>query len=225
MTLKEHISRIIALGMYDKMTTPTLPLDVNHYVSAGNPGKTFSQYPASLPIPDTFIMGKSLCNRNDYNLYTVFGNSMLPEGISSGYELLTQRVMSEQVRLGDFIIIEVDRSYYQKRHHGKKPHFDQKLRRAICPVENTMTIEQLLATLKGTFAEPLEKKEKKDLRDSLNEAREFYHDTQLFLSITYHDGDIHYSFHPSDHIRYRVEGAAYSNDNVIVFKTASEIAE
>lgn len=223
MTLKERISRIIAWGMYDKMTTPILPKDINHYVAAGNPGKTYPTYPVSLQIPDVFMMGKKQCYRKDYFFYTVFGNSMLPEGIRSGYELLTKPVKGEDVRLGDFIVIKVDSHYYQMRHHGKKSHFDQKLRRAICAVDYTMNLEQLFFTLSKTFAEPLEEKEKNDLRDSLEEAREFYHDTQLFLSITYHNGGIHYSFHPSDDIRYRVEGAAYNNGKAIVFKTSSEL--
>lgn len=224
MTWKERMSRIIALGMYDRMTTPKLPSNVAHYVAAGNPGKTFSEYPVSLQIPDIFIMGKQECRRQDYTLYTVSGNSMLPEGIRNGFELLTLPVAEIDVRLGDFIVIEVDSNYFQVRHSGRKSHFVQKLRRAICVVDDDMTAERLFSRLKGTFAEPLDDKEMADLCESLDEARRFYHNTRLFLSVTYHDGDIHYSFHPSGSIRYRVEGTAYKEGNTIKYKTAVELA-
>lgn len=224
MTWKERLSRIIALGMYDRMTTPKLPSNVAHYVAAGNPGKTFSEYPVSLQIPDTFIMGKRECRRQDYTLYTVSGNSMLPEGICNGFELLTLPVTEVDVRLGDFIVIEVDRTYFQVRHRGRKSHFMHKLRRALCSVDDGMTAEQLCSRLNGTFAEPLDNKEKRDLRESLDEARRFYQNTRLFLSVTYHDGDIHYSFHPSDSIRYLVDGAAFKEGNTINYKTAAELA-
>ena len=224
MTWKERLSRIIAFGMYDRMITPHLPENIGHYVAAGNPGKTFSEYPVSLQIPPTFTMGKKLCRRQDYELYTVSGNSMLPEGIRSGYELLTLPIVADNVHLGDFIIITVDDGFYQVRHQGKKSHFVQKLRRAICAVDDQVTAEQLCARLAGTFAEAFEIKEKSDLRESLEQARQYYGRNRLFLSVTYHDGDIHYSFHPADSIRYRVEGAAYINGaDTLSYKTASEL--
>ena len=224
MEWKERFSRILAFGQYDRMTTPRLPENVNHYVAAGNPGKTFSEYPEPLTIPTSFVMGKKQCNRQDYTLYTVSGCSMLPEGIHSGYELLTKEVEdSIDLHLGDFIIITVDDHFYQVRHHGKKSHFVQKLRRAICPVDEDVTAVQLCAQLKGTFAEPLENEEKQDLCKSLKEARLYYGNTSLFLSVTYHDGEIHYSFNPSDNISYRVEGVAYLEDKDIKFKTVAEL--
>lgn len=225
MNWKERLSRIIALGMYDRMTTPQLPANVEHYVAAGNPGKLFSEYPESLQIPPTFTMGKKQCRREDYHLYTVSGNSMLPEGIRNGYELLTQPVAGDEVCLGDYIIIEVDGQYYQVRHKGKKSHFAQKLRRALCPVDVHITPAQLCEILKGTFAEPFDEKEKYDLNESLLEARSYYEDTPLFLSVTYHDGEIHYSFHPSASISFRVEGAAYLDGTVVKYKTAEELSE
>mgnify|MGYP002624123040 CR=1 FL=1 len=225
MDLKERISRVVTFGMYDRMTTPKLPNNVDHYVAAGNPGKTFSEYPASLVIPETFTMGRKQCSRQDYTLYTVSGSSMLPEGIYSGYELLTRRVNDcREIRLGDFITISVDRQYYKFRHHGKNPHFVRKLRKAICHVEEGMTVQQLYEMLKGTFAEPFEQKEKKDLRESLEEARSYYGNTPLFLSVTYHDGDIHYSFHPTENICCRVEGVACLENDKLTFKLSAELA-
>lgn len=224
MTWKERISRIIALGLYDRMTTPKLPNNAEHYVAAGNPGKTFSEYPISLQIPATFVMGRLKRQRQDYTLYTVSGNSMLPEGICNGFELLTRPATEADVHMGDFIVIAVDGNYFQERHHGRISHFAYKLRRALFAVDDGMTVEQIYANLNGTFAEPLDDKEKTDLRDSLDEARRFYHDTRLYLSVTYHDGDIHYSFHPSCSIRYRVDGAAYMDGNTIHYKMAAELA-
>lgn len=224
MNWKERLSRIIAIGMYDCMTAPQLPHNIEQYVAAGNPGNASHEYPDSLPLPATFVMGGKKHNLQDYRLYTVSGNSMLPEGIHNGYELLTLPIAGEKVSFGDFIVIEVDRTYFQFRHHGKESQFKQKLRRAICGVDNAMTADELSNNLSGTFAEPLDDKEKVDLRDSLSEARSFYGDIHLFLSVTYHDGEIHYSFHPMSHIHSRVEGVAFSEGNNIKFKSASELS-
>jgi len=224
MNLAERICRIIALGLYDRLTTPNLPANINHYVAAGNPGKTFPAYPDSMAIPDSFLMGKRKRQFREFVTYTVSGGSMLPDGICSGYELLTVPVTADAVRLGDYIVIGVDEAFYKFRHHGLIPHFSYKLRRAIGEIAQDATVETLQAMVEGTFAETLDSKELKDLGDSLAEARSFYGDTNLFLSVTYHDGDIHYSFHPSENIRNKVEGVAYMADGTPVFKDAMELA-
>ena len=224
MNFTERICRVIALGLYDRLTTPKLPANINSYVAAGNPGKTFPVYPCSVSLPETFTLGKKKWQRTDFTTYTVSGGSMLPDGIRSGYELLTLPTIVNEIKAGDFIVIAVDEEFYRYRHHGLLPHFRFKLRRAIGVIAQDVSVEELCGKLKGTFGEVLDHKEKSDLGDSLEEARNFYGDTSLFLSITYHDGDIHYSFHPSVNIRGRLEGVAYNNNGSLVFKLAIELA-
>ena len=224
MNFTERICRIIALGLYDKLTVPKIPANINSYVAAGNPGKTFPVYPVSVELPNTFVLGKKRWKSSDFNTYTVSGGSMIPDGICSGYELLTLPVKAGEIRIGDYIVIAVDEDFYKYRHHGLMPHFRFKLRRAIGIVAENATAEFLCRMLEGTFAEALDDKERKDLSDSLEEARDFYGNTSLFLSITYHDGNIHYSFHPTVNIKDRVEGVAYQGGSSLVFKQAGDIA-
>ena len=224
MNFTERICRMIALGLYDRLTTPRLPANINSYVAAGNPGKSFPVYPNSVSLPETFTMGNKRCQRRDFITYTVSGGSMHPDGIRSGYELLTLPATVNEIITGDFIVIAVDEEFYKYRHHGLLPHFRFKLRRAIGVVDQDATVDQLCGKLEGTFGEPLDEKERNDLGNSLAEARSFYGSASLFLSITYHDGDIHYSFHPSVNIRGRLEGVAYNSDGSLVFKQTMELA-
>lgn len=223
MNFTEKICRMIALGLYDRLTTPKLPYNINRYVAAGNPGKTFPGYPCPVSLPETFTMGKKRWQKREFTTYTVSGGSMLPDGIRSGYELLTLPARVNEIEVGDFIVIAVDEEFYKYRHNGLSPHFKFKLRRAIGVIAQNVTVEELCGKLKGTFGEVLDEKEKNDLGDSLEEARNFYRNESLFLSVTYHDGDIHYSFHPSVNIRGRLEGVAYNINGSLVFKQAMEL--
>ena len=224
MNSKERIGRILSLGLYDKMTTPNLPDVIDKYVAAGNPGKSYSKFPAQLPLPHDFTIGKKSFHMEDYFRYIVSGNSMSPEGIFSGCELLASPVEdSRKISTGDYMVITVDKEFYKFRHHNRTPYFVQKLRKAIMPVSPTDTFEQLTSNLVDTFAEPFTNKEKKDLRDSLDEARKFYDGRELYISVTYHDGNIHYSFHPIENIRYKVDFVAYPSQKEPVVKEVSEL--
>ena len=224
MELTEKISRILALGLYDKMTEVKLPDNIDSYVAAGNPGKFQMDFPEQVNSMGSFMIGKSKCHTKDFFHDMVSGNSMLTDGIRSGHELLSRPIKDiEEVCAGDFIIIDVDKEFYKFRHHGRLPYFKKKLRRAIGEVFPGETAEQIEGRLTGTFAEPFSKKERKDLRDSLAEARSFYGDERLYMSITYHDGDVHYSYHPVMNIRSKVYAIAYKSDGSTVFIETSNL--
>lgn len=224
MSLEERIGRIITLGMFDRITgVPQHPNNMNQYVAAGNPGIVAQKYPQPIVIPDNFVMDGKMCHKNDYQYRTVFGNSMLVDGIHSGWELLLNPVNDGDIKQGDFIVINVDREYFKHRHHTKDPLYQLKLRRAIGSITSDDTNASLCNRLIGTFAEPLDENDQEDLDDSLKDARTFYNsDEPLFLSVTYHKSDIHYSFHPLSSIMYRVEGVAYPSDKGVEFKSAKE---
>lgn len=224
MELTERISRFLALGLYDKMTEVKLPSNIDNYVAAGNPGKSLMDFPEPINSMGSFKIGKSIFHTNDFVHDTVLGNSMFTDGILSGYELLSRPIRSiEEVCEGDFIIIDVDREFYKFRHHGRVPYFKKKLRRAIGEVLPNETAEHIECRLVDTFAEPFRNKERKDLKDSLAEARSFYGTERLYMSITYHDGDMHYSFHPVVNIRSKVEAIAYKSEESIVLTEVSKL--
>ena len=225
MSLEERIGRIVTVGLFDRITgVAHRPNNVDKYVAAGNPGIVAQKYPTPIDIPDTFIMGGKICYKNDYQYRTVFGNSMLVDGIHSGWELLLNPVKDGCIKQGDFIVISVDKEYFNHRHHTKVPLFQLKLRRAVGSISTDDTKESLCERLIGTFAEPLDENDQEDLGESMQDARSFYNnDELLFLSVTYHKTDIHYSFHPLNSIMYRVEGVAYLSGKGVEFKSIEEL--
>lgn len=224
MRIEERIGRIISFGLFDRITGVKLhPSNMDKYVAAGNPGIVAQKYPHPVDIPDGFLLGGKKCHKEDYLYRTVFGNSMLVDGIHSGWELLLKPITHQEIAQGDFIVINVDKEYYKHRHHSKDPLFQLKLRRAIGVISPSETEASLCKKLEGSFAEPLDNKDLEDLSESLKDARTFYvNNEQLFLSVTYHKSDIHYSFHPTSSIKYGVVGAAIPSDNGVVFKTTDE---
>lgn len=217
MELNETLKRVLALGLYDKMTTPKLPENIDQYVAAGNPRKQMADFPSYFPLPAMVEVGGENVPLNKMHLLIVSGNSMSPEGILNGDEVLLSKVQVCDVSYGDYIVIMVDPEFYQHRHHGKRPHFKSKLRKALMTVTKDMTIEQICDILSKRHNEYLSESEKDDMSDSLKEARDFYEETPLFLSVTYHDGNIHYSFHPQENIQYRVNVVARQTQQEIVF--------
>lgn len=225
MRIEERIGRIITLGMFDKITgVQPCERNIGDYVAAGNPGVVSHKYPQPIEIPDSFMLGGRVCHKGDYLLRTVFGNSMFVDGIPSGWELLLKPVYGQTINRGDFVVINVDKDYFKHRHGESTPLFQLKLRRAIGKLMPNDTGASLCNSLRGTFAEPLDQNDQEDLNESLSDARSFYASNEpLYLSVTYHKSNIHYSFHPVDSIIYRVEGVAYKSENGLVFKTTEEL--
>ena len=200
----EWLYRILALGLYDKLTTSPhseITENIDHYVAAGNPGKLGS-------ISDSSLSSNFVYESDDS--FIVSGNSMFPDGIKDGYILRTRPINSikEDIKCGNLIVISVDEDFYRMRHHGRSPIFKYKLRRAIMSVPLNISFEQLKDALVGTFAEVFSRRESNDLKESFVEAKKFYKDEELFLSATYHNGEIHYSFHPCNRIKKLVDAVS-----------------
>ena len=201
----EWLYRILAFGLYDTLTSApgatVIAENKEHFVAAGNPGK-LGIAPASGPF-DNGKENRVSKSSEEENFYTVSGNSMSPDGIKNRYILLTKPIKDiTDIKEGNLIVIKVDEDFYRMRHHGKVPIFEYKLRRAIMPVPDGADLHRLISDLVGTFAEVFSRSESKDLKESLEEAKDFYGPGEkLYLSATYHDGKIHYSFHPSKNIK------------------------
>ena len=196
----EWLFRILAFGFYDTLTeipgADVIAKNNEHYVAAGNPGKLGSSSESDL------LNNANNVSELTEDAFVVSGNSMLPDEIKEGHILHTKPINDVgDIKQGNLIVIKVDEDFYRKRHHGRNPIFKYKLRRAIMPVPKDASFEQLRSDLVGTFAEIFFKRESKDLKKSFKEAKDFYKDEELFLSLTYHNGKIHYSFHPSKNIR------------------------
>lgn len=197
---KETLYRILSFGLYDTLTvTPgadVVAKNITNYVAAGNPGKLGSSFDSDLLSTTNKVIELT------QDMYIVSGNSMLPAGIKENYILFTKAIDDVgSIKEGKLIVIDVDKDFYKSKHHGRDPIFKYKLRRAIMLVPKDASFEQLRSELVGTFAEVFTKRENKDLKESFEEAKDFYKDEELYLSLTYHDSKIHYSFHPSKNIK------------------------
>ena len=222
----ETLYRVLSFGLYDTLTaTPKadkiaecIGEHIKNYVAAGNPGKVGS------PSDSELLNDTNKVSQMKEDQYVVSGNSMLPDGIKDGYVLHTKTINSTtDIKQGNLIVIEVDKEFYRTKHSGKDPIFEYKLRRAIMPVPKDINFEDLKDSLVETFAEVFTKRESKDLKKSFEEAKDFYNDeVELFLSLTYHNRKIHYSFHPSKNIQ-KVVVAVYNDSNKKVDSIESDL--
>lgn len=140
-------------------------------------------------------------------IFTVEGSSMSPEDISNGDKLLCREVEADAIKLieqGKFAVIAVDRKYYEYK--NKELKFDYKLRHTLFRVPVGISIEQLIDSLKKITNSIFLEKNQKNLRSKYDEAIEFYgNERELMLSVTYRKGELRYSFHPIDLIKYVAE--------------------
>lgn len=214
MKFTERINRIITLGFYDRLITPMPHAMVSNLVAAGNPGKYQEASALNYPLPPEIDFDGRVYNTRDALTYTVSGSSMSPEDVHNGDELIVYPCDIEDVQIGDYIIIEVDRAYFMHKHHTE-PVFQYKLRKALVPVpvgRNTEDTETLLLNdLTTIYDELLLDEYRLELKEDLLDALRFYGDLPLFASITYKEGKIHYSFHPQSAIKYRVVRIARKN--------------
>lgn len=223
MELQEKVKRAIGLGLYDKMTTPVLPGNIDQYVVAGNARRQMGEFPPSFALPQDAEVGGEFVPTDIYEMMIVLGNSMCPEGIKNGDEILLTDVVASQIAYGDFIVIKVDPEFYQFRHNGRTAHFKKKLRKALMPITGDMTVEQITTIMAEQHNEYLSESEMKDLSESLDEARSYYKSTPLYLSVTYHDGNIHYSLHPQSNIIHKVEVVARKKNEAVVFMRPADL--
>lgn len=214
---------VMGLGFYHKMITPDLPENIDQYVVAGNARKQMSDFPDPFTLPEKTELNGKIIPIHSYPMLIVFGNSMSPEGIKNGDEVLLSSIKAHDAVFGDYIVIKVDPDFYQYRHEGKKPHFKSKLRKAMMMVSNNMSANDICAILAEHHNEYLSDAEKDDLEQSLEEARSFYRETPLFLSVTYHDGNIHYSLHPQSNIEYKVDIVARKVRKDVVFLSPNDL--
>ena len=91
-----------------------------------------------------------------------------------------------------------------KKH--KQVRFDHKLRRTVTLVGNQESFEQLIARLESEDLEDsiLLDDNKEALKEKFEESHKYYEDfDSMMLSVTYREGQIRYSFHPSSLIEYK----------------------
>ncbi|WP_288154929.1 hypothetical protein [Phocaeicola sartorii] len=183
-------------------------------VAAGDPTlnvsslKGLEMLPAKVPCENSVIDISEYERLNEGALiFTVEGSSMSPEDVSDGDKLLCRRAddnIIKSIGEGKFAVISVDPEYYQAKDRELK--FEYKLRHTLLRVPLGVSSDELIDSLKKITNSIFLTENQKNLRTKYSEAIKFYGDErELMLSVTYRKGDLRYSFHPINLIKYVAE--------------------
>ncbi|KAB4434929.1 hypothetical protein GAO02_12260 [Bacteroides thetaiotaomicron] len=211
--LKQLVSNLYHFAFGEEVRTNGMDADGTIRVSAGDPTLSVTPLKGLELLPDRVPCENSMLDISGYRyseepkIFTVEGSSMSPEDISNGDKLLCREVEADAIKLieqGKFAVIAVDRKYYEYK--NKELKFDYKLRHTLFRVPVGISIEQLIDSLKKITNSIFLEKNQKNLRSKYDEAIEFYgNERELMLSVTYRKGELRYSFHPIDLIKYVAE--------------------
>lgn len=176
------------------------------YIAAGNPTK-------SVGLIDKKVEFEPGTQRMQL---IVAGDSMSPRGIYAGDRITCAAIvdpLKEDIHRGTFISISVDEEYYRSNH--KKSRFKYKLRCAICKIEGGLNYDEMLDVVREKEPAVYYIEEyRQEMERKFEEARKFYGINEpLMLSITYKEGNMHYSFHPVRLIRGKVEKVERYNNS------------
>lgn len=190
-----YIENIITFGLADRLKE--MERVRGNYAAAGDPTeksdkKSFLEEQKGKEVT---VDGIDFIFKPDLT-YEVVGDSMKPKGIYDGDVLLIESdYRGRKPKQGDFVIIKVDNDYY-KQHNRKSAVFDTKLRMSLLVAEASMTADDIIEQLRSWHKEILIMDYQKHLRYKYKDSRAFYANSDLVLSITYHNGIMRYSFHP-----------------------------
>lgn len=197
----------------EEVRTNGMDADGTIRVAAGDPTLSVTPLKGFELLPDRVSCENSMLDISGYRhaeeprIFTVEGSSMSPEDISNGDKLLCRKVEADatkSIEQGKFAVIAVDWEYYKSK--NKELKFDYKLRHTLFRVPIGISIEELIDSLKKITNSIFLEENQKNLRTKYNEAIDFYKNKkELMLSVTYRKGELRYSFHPIDLIKYVAE--------------------
>jgi len=177
-------------------------------VAAGDPTKGVRILKSIGNLPEKLKYDDEIINVMNYTVFEVVGSSMSPEGISEGDRLLCEPIKENSViDPSTFIIIKTDENYYSWKNRELK--FEYKLRYSLTELPISQTIDELIEDLKNKTNSILLSENQKILREKFKDAHEFYDNEEnkdtkeLMLSITYREGALRYSFHPTSLVKYK----------------------
>lgn len=211
--LKQLVSKLYHFTFGEEVRANGMDADGTIRVAAGDPTLSVTPLKGLELLPDRVPCENLMLDISGYRqsdqkkIFTVEGSSMSPEDISNGDKLLCREVEADAIKSieqGKFAVIAVDQEYYKSK--NKELKFDYKLRHTLFRVPVGSLIEELIDSLKKITNSIFLKENQKNLRVKYDEAIEFYgKERELMLSVTYRKGELRYSFHPIDLIKYVAE--------------------
>lgn len=211
--LKRLISNFYHFTFGEEVRANSMDADGTIRVAAGDPTLSVTPLKGLESLPDRVPYENSMLDISGYRhseklkTFTVEGSSMSPEDISNGDKLLCKKTNADAIKSieqGKFAVVAVEREYYKSK--NKELKFDYKLRHTLFRVPAGISVEELIGSLKKITNSIFLEENQRNLKTKYNEAIGFYgKEKELMLSVTYRKGELRYSFHPVDSIKYVAE--------------------
>lgn len=204
--LNKLLRNILYFGFAPKPNIGRGPIKGTNRVAAGDPTKGVRILKSIGNLPEKLKYDDEIIDVMSYTAFDVVGSSMSPEGISDGDRLLCEPIKeNSEIAPSTFIIIKTDEDYYRWKNRELK--FEYKLRCSLTGLPISQTIDELIEDLENKTNSILLPENQKILRAKFKDAHEFYDNEKgtrsLMLSITYREGALRYSFHPTSLVKYK----------------------
>lgn len=199
MRTKRIVEQILTFGLAGKMGCG----NGSGYarVAAGDPSKVVMDIDPAVQLSEVFSIGEQQYSLSDYIVFEVAGKSMEPQGIANGDFLLTREIAGDEIiGMNEYVIIEVDPAKFDD------PECDYKLRKSLITIGRDENIDAVMQVLREQgHHQLLLEKYRKMFKEKYMKARGQYENSPLVASITYRDGEMRYSFHSREFVKYRAE--------------------
>lgn len=184
---------------WEREAVPAAP----YFVAAGNPVAENSV----ASFDDVRPLSLKKFARNNIG-FIVAGSSMVPKGIMNGDAIACKPLepgRHKDITEHKFVVVRVDRRWYEKRHQNAK--FDYKLRYTLAAIPVDSDFDTFYENISRKEDSVLVPSNKKELKRKYDEAIAYYgKTTPLLLSLTFKEGITHYSVHPLNLVEYEVVG-------------------
>ncbi len=203
--LNKLLRNILYFGFVPESHVERKSHDGIYRVAAGDPTKGVRILNGMGNLPEKLKCDDEIIEVLNYTVFEVYGSSMAPEGISDGDRLLSVPVKEiSEITSRSFIIIKTDEKYYDWKKRELK--FEYKLRYSLTKLPISLTVDSLIEELKTKTNSILLPENEENLRAKFKDAHDFYDNkgiTELMLSVTYREGVLRYSFHPTSLVKYK----------------------
>lgn len=203
--LNKLLRNILYFGFVPEPKAGKRYLSGTYRVAAGDPTKGVRILNGMGNLPEKLKCDDEIIEVLKYTVFEVDGSSMSSEGISEGDRLLGVPVKeTSEITFRSFIIIKTDEEYYNWKKRELK--FEYKLRYSLTEFPISLTVDSLIEELKTKTNSILLPENEENLRAKFKDAHDFYDDkgiTELMLSVTYREGVLRYSFHPTSLVKYK----------------------
>ena len=113
MSFSDFLNLIPLWGASLKSHSQQMP---SNCVAAGNPGKYMDVLDFDYTLPSNIEFDGEDYSATETQPFIVYGSSMSPEDVFSGDKIVVSPCKVDEIKKGDYIVIEVDKDYYKHKY-------------------------------------------------------------------------------------------------------------